>query len=240
MQINIELSCNNIDDLSTNTIIAMITNNLMEYQPVIRVTASQENSAKPLCLKTDEAVAFALYEIVKTGRNDNNSLYPNIFVLHSVIKYLHGHAQSAGFPEFRIRDAIEYYRDAFSSNPPFQNPALIFNSLKFIKVDNHISLNLLAQKQNITPSYLSSAIAKTNITFTDLINYTKLLSALNMFINLPVNTSLETIAYDIGYSSIHYFNKVFRKYLGITPGFARRAALIFAAEERNFAIPATI
>ena len=241
MELSILLSANSIDHDSLDAIVAMISNSLVEYHPIIEVVMQRSNSVKPLNLNIDEAIAFSLLEIGKNYLDDSRALYPSVFLLHSVIRYFHRQEHETVFLESQMRKMIDQYRETLSGNPPFPNPALICNSLRLIQASNNmISLNTLAQEQNITPSYLSAAISKTDITFTDVIHYSKLLSAVSMFIKLPFSTSLETISYDVGYSSIHYFNKVFRKYIGITPGFARRTASIFMVKSHTLAVPAAV
>jgi two-component system response regulator YesN len=81
-----------------------------------------------------------------------------------------------------------------------------------------LSLDRLAEHLNLHPNYISSLFSKeTGTTFVNYLNTVRIREAKKQLAenpHLPVNS----IGSRIGFENRHYFNKVFKKYTGMTPG----------------------
>ena len=81
----------------------------------------------------------------------------------------------------------------------------------------HLTLELLAQKLGLNPSYFSRLFsADTNTTVKAYINRVKINTAQNMLLNSTY--SISDISLSLGFSSPSAFSSVFKKITGITPG----------------------
>ncbi|MCL2879412.1 MAG: AraC family transcriptional regulator [Treponema sp.] len=107
------------------------------------------------------------------------------------------------------------------STDPENNPALLKNKLKtaceYIR-ENYsrlITLNDIAQKVNLNPSYFSTAFrTQMGQTFTDYINKLRIEEAKQF---LQTNRTIPDISRTVGYVSVYQLNRFFRKYEKITP-----------------------
>lgn len=92
--------------------------------------------------------------------------------------------------------------------------------LEFIESNyaQDLSLDRLAEHLNLHPTYISSLFSKeTGTTFVQFLNTVRIREAkkqLAEYPHLPVNR----IGSRVGLENRHYFNKVFKKYTGMTPG----------------------
>lgn len=85
-----------------------------------------------------------------------------------------------------------------------------------------ISLDTLAQAMGYNKSYLCVAFRKnTQFTIQDCLNMIRIRRAAELIVYS--DHSLSQVASMCGYSSVSHFNRVFLKYVGITPGQCRRA-----------------
>lgn len=79
------------------------------------------------------------------------------------------------------------------------------------------SLEAIAKKHNFSTSYISKLIKKeAGMSFNDIINTKRLSYAKDLLKNDP-SLSINEISDIVGYSSQHYFSKVFKKAVGLTP-----------------------
>lgn len=85
-----------------------------------------------------------------------------------------------------------------------------------------ISLDSLAKEMNLNKSYLCVAFKKdTQLTILDCLNTIRIRRAAELIVYSEY--SLSQVAEACGFSSDSHFNRVFLKYVGITPGQCRRA-----------------
>lgn len=88
--------------------------------------------------------------------------------------------------------------------------------------DEDISLDTLAQAMGYNKSYLCVAFRKnTQFTIQDCLNMIRIRRAAELIVYS--DHSLSQVATMCGYASVSHFNRVFLKYVGITPGQCRRA-----------------
>ena len=107
--------------------------------------------------------------------------------------------------------------DYFSvKNHPRQ--MLIQTVLDFIEQNyqNNLTLNEVANKVYLSPSYLSSLIAsETGKKFIDILNETRILKSLELL--KDPQKKIAEIAHSVGFKEAQYFSITFKKYMDITP-----------------------
>jgi two-component system, response regulator YesN len=83
-----------------------------------------------------------------------------------------------------------------------------------------LSIDMLSQKVNISPSYIFKIIREhTQTTFTEYITHKRMEKACEL---LQTNMKVQDIALQVGYSTSKYFIQVFKKMKGITPNDYRK------------------
>ena len=103
-----------------------------------------------------------------------------------------------------------------------------FNIIDNIKC----GLNTILKPLNYDKKYLCRVFKKyMGTTMTEYLNHIRLDHALNMIQN--TNKNILDIAQDLGFSSVSYFNVIFKKRYGITPLEARQKVLINATKIYN-------
>ena len=96
--------------------------------------------------------------------------------------------------------------------------------IKYLEDHYHeeLSLDSLAQAMNHNKSYLCVAFKKdTQLTILDCLNTIRIRRAAELIVYSEYN--LTQVADACGFASVSHFNRVFLKYVGITPGQCRRA-----------------
>lgn len=96
--------------------------------------------------------------------------------------------------------------------------------IKYLEAHYHedLSLDSLAKAMNLNKSYLCVAFKKdTHLTFLDCLNTIRIRRAAELVVYSEY--SLSQVATVCGFASVSHFNRVFLKYVGITPGQCRRA-----------------
>lgn len=108
-----------------------------------------------------------------------------------------------------------------SDIPPHARRILAYTQANYM---NDLSLDHLAELMQLHPNYVSNLFKKlTGDTFVNYLNATRIREAQTLLRtrrDLPVSE----IGRRVGYENKHYFNKVFKKYTGSTPGAYRDAA----------------
>ena len=96
-------------------------------------------------------------------------------------------------------------------------------------LNGDLSLKALAAMQRINPSYLSTLFKKeTGRTVTDYVNQRRVRYAIQLLTSTKLQ--IQTIAQHCGIPDVNYFTKVFKKYVGKTPGQFRQDSLRLARE----------
>lgn len=84
-----------------------------------------------------------------------------------------------------------------------------------------ITLDLIAGKLNITGGYLSTYFKeKTGTNFVDFVNEFRIKQAVKLL--LQTDMKIQDIALQAGYQTMSSFNRIFKKFLGVTPSEYRR------------------
>ena len=93
----------------------------------------------------------------------------------------------------------------------------IMHILRYIQ-DNYRTIDLeeLAKTFKYSPDYLGKLIKKnTGTTFIKILRDIRIKKACNMLLN--TNLNVIEICYEVGYGSIEFFNRTFKKLCGMTP-----------------------
>ncbi|RAV08307.1 helix-turn-helix domain-containing protein [Paenibacillus contaminans] len=91
--------------------------------------------------------------------------------------------------------------------------------------DRDITLDILADKLNITRSYLSTYFKeKTGVYFVDYVNSVRINKAKEL-LALP-DIKIQETAAQVGYQNINSFNRMFKKFTGVTPSEFRKAEIV--------------
>lgn len=103
--------------------------------------------------------------------------------------------------------------------PHANNPAVSSRTLRYISSQySTLTLNSLAHSLGLNSSYLSRAISSSfDCTFLDLLHCRRILIFVCTFHIQHESISLDEISDLLGYSSMHYFHCVFKRYTGISP-----------------------
>ena len=99
------------------------------------------------------------------------------------------------------------------------NKELMKMILKHIKenLDKDLNLNDLARLVHLSPFYLSRQFKnETGKNLKDYINYLRMEKSKNLLLETDYNILL--ISDKVGFNNVNYFSKVFKKYVGYTPG----------------------
>ena len=99
----------------------------------------------------------------------------------------------------------------------------IMPALKFIDThyNEQITLEALSATSNMNPSYFCRVFKKaTNSTFTEYLNFVRVIKSERL---LTSNSgSVSDIALDVGFSSVSYFNRIFKRFKSLSPSEYRK------------------
>ncbi len=97
-------------------------------------------------------------------------------------------------------------------SPPVQKAITTINA----DLTADLSLSSLADAQNLSAGYLSAVFKKeTGQTVTDYVNQKRMQHAAELLQNTTLQ--VQTVAQHCGFLDVHYFSKVFKRYIGKTP-----------------------
>jgi len=92
--------------------------------------------------------------------------------------------------------------------------------------NQHADLNTLANMVFLTPSYLSKLFKQeTGLTLTDYITEIRLRKAKHLLKNAP-DLKVHEIGAEVGYGDPAYFNKLFKRVVGVTPNEYKRISIV--------------
>lgn len=84
--------------------------------------------------------------------------------------------------------------------------------------DDGLSINQVAKRLDISPQYIRALFRQEQTTFGDYVNAMRLEQAYRLLTNpLCRHMSISTIAYQLGFNNISWFNCLFKKQFGLTP-----------------------
>jgi len=92
--------------------------------------------------------------------------------------------------------------------------------------DGDLSVAKVAQRQRMTPRYVHKLFEKEGFTFSSFVRDQRLASAHRMLSDPRLaDRSIGSVAFDVGFGDLSYFNRTFRRRYGATPGEIRQSAL---------------
>ena len=92
--------------------------------------------------------------------------------------------------------------------------------------DGDLSVAEVAQRQRMTPRYVHKLFENEGFTFSSFVRDQRLACAHRMLSNPRLgDRTIGSIAFDVGFGDLSYFNRTFRRRYGATPGEVRHSAL---------------
>jgi AraC-like DNA-binding protein len=92
--------------------------------------------------------------------------------------------------------------------------------------DGDLSVAEVAQRQRMTPRYVHKLFENEGLTFSSFVRDQRLACAQRMLSNPRLtDRTIGSIAFDVGFGDLSYFNRTFRRRYGTTPGEIRQSAL---------------
>lgn len=104
------------------------------------------------------------------------------------------------------------------------NPALCSRVIWYVETQHEdMNLKSMAEKLKTNSSYLSRIISQNfGCTFLELLHCHRIMVSFALFAVSKQELSMEEISSRLGYSSVHYYYNVFKRYAGLTPSKTRR------------------
>lgn len=222
-----ERSFSNIDELAHRYEV--------ENEIISRVLSGNEPAAQEIAQRTVSRLAALPSRVNNSLRNYKNYMISLNTVLRKSIELHQIHpiyidAASGQFvieiekcttPEqlFRLYEKIilTYCRIAKEASHPEHSP-FVDTVLTYINADlrGDLSLKALSSHLNVNASYLSSLFSEEmGVSLTTYVTQRRVEHAKRLLSHS--NASIKSIAFQSGFSDIHYFSRQFKKYTGISP-----------------------
>jgi len=84
--------------------------------------------------------------------------------------------------------------------------------------DSELSINQVALRQGISPQYIRALFHSEETTFSDYVTGLRLAQVYRLLCNpLHIDRSISTLALDMGFNNLSYFNRIFKQRFGLTP-----------------------
>jgi AraC-like DNA-binding protein len=92
--------------------------------------------------------------------------------------------------------------------------------------DGDLSVAEVAQRQRVTPRYVHKLFETEGLTFSSFVLGQRLARA-HRTLSDPrfADRTIGSVAFDVGFGDLSYFNRTFRRHYGATPGEIRQSAL---------------
>jgi AraC-like DNA-binding protein len=95
-----------------------------------------------------------------------------------------------------------------------------------------LSINEIASRQRVTPRYIQLLFEGEGTTFTEFVLNERLMRAHRLLTDLRfADRLISTIAFDVGFGDLSYFNNSFRRRFGATPSDVRAEGLRISMQE---------
>jgi AraC-like DNA-binding protein len=92
--------------------------------------------------------------------------------------------------------------------------------------NSDLSIGEVAMRQRVTPRYVQMLFETEGTTFSEFVLYARLSRAYRMLTDpRSANRLIISVALDVGFQDLSYFNRTFRRCFGDTPSGVRAAAL---------------
>lgn len=92
--------------------------------------------------------------------------------------------------------------------------------------DSEMSINQVALRQGISPQYIRALFHSEETTFADYVTGLRLEQVYRFLCNpLHIDRSISTLALDMGFNNISWFNRIFKQRFGLTPTEVRNSLI---------------
>lgn len=92
--------------------------------------------------------------------------------------------------------------------------------------DSELSINQVALRQGISPQYIRALFHREETTFADYVTGLRLEQAYRFLCNpLHIDRSISTLALDMGFNNISWFNRIFKQRFGLNPTEVRNSLI---------------
>lgn len=167
-----------------------------------------QNTVMPFCLLHNEKIAAAMEQALAESREKRDAWALSVrgLVYAMVAELCRAGALSAPDGSSsadieKILPALEYVDQHYAEN---------------------ITLSGISAVQNLNPSYFCRLFKRASgSSFIDYLNFVRVCKSEKLL--LGREESILSVAYDVGFSSVSYFNRIFKKYKNCTPSAYRRA-----------------
>lgn len=182
---------------------------------LMRLTRDLEGNMR--CRLPESSWALRLLAVYLTALDDEQELTaPEL--QHTVVTHIYD----------LVALALGATRDVAESAKDRGLRAARLRAIKADILDNigrHLSVDVIAARHGISPSYVRKLFEGEGTTFTDFVLAQRLVRARHMLIDPRFSGHMiSTIAYDAGFGDLSYFNRTFRRRFGMTPRDVREAA----------------
>lgn len=150
--------------------------------------------------------------------NDNINIFDKMIYIKNEIE-----SKQIGYEEcvraVLVQILILSIRNIISKNTgSIDSPIAYIEKYIYEHYDEDISLSLLCDELGYSLSHISKRFkCDTGYTFSEYMQKTRIRFACRFFVNSP-GAKVYDVAEKVGYSDIKYFNKIFKKYIGVSPG----------------------
>jgi YesN/AraC family two-component response regulator len=120
----------------------------------------------------------------------------------------------------QLLDVLKHTCQSIQESRKDEHTQLSRQVIEYVRLhysSDNLNITMIGEAFRLTPSYLSKLFkAQTGEALLDTINRTRLEEAKKLL--MQQNISIAEIAKSVGYSDINTFNRIFKKFEGITPG----------------------
>ena len=130
------------------------------------------------------------------------------------------------FQELAVSDEVTQLNDQDTSIKLFFDDKIRMGAVyQYIHAnyDNKPDVNMVAASVHLsTPAFCRYFKRQTKMTFTDFVNQYRITQAKTLLLK---DVSVSEACYEVGFESLSYFNKLFRKLTGVNPSVFKRESL---------------
>ncbi|OMF37978.1 hypothetical protein BK133_03050 [Paenibacillus sp. FSL H8-0548] len=197
----------------------MKTGDFEKSEQLVEMIFNKNFGHTPLSAPLAKCLMFDLISTMMKTIEDMNAISKSIFLDQSnpVDKLMN--CRTIKEMKQQLMDVLQQVCAMIESGRKQENQ-LISQVVEFVKAEysnEGLNISMIGDRFELTPSYLSRQFRDaTGETLLDFINKTRLMDAKQMLLSnkCPVNE----ISRAVGYGDINTFNRIFKKFEGVTPG----------------------
>ena len=179
--------------------------------------------------------SLELMSVLSRAATDGGADLDQVLSLNHQFVCESAYLQSADDLTIWLTHVIERYTDLVFDLVDIKHKDLIYRAINYIKRHSSEQLTLedVARYTGFSPTYFSKIFKEElSCTFNNYLNRVRIERGKALLLNGAL--SISEICYMVGFQDESYFIKVFRKYIGVTPGqFRRRQGRLDPKKERN-------